>query len=69
MKTKKEVIKLSKPEMINIVIAQTGLSREKATIAFDTILHYVKNHPGDSLNKMIGYLFGLHDEEKETILN
>ena len=54
---------------IDFMMAQTGINREQATIAFNTILHYMKKHPSDPLNRLVGYLLGPPDDNGKSSLN
>jgi hypothetical protein len=55
--------------MVDLMMAQTGINREQAVIALDTIVHYMKKHPLDPFNKLVGYLFGNDKESGKGSLN
>jgi len=44
--------------MIDFLMAQVGLTREQATIAINTIVQHMQNHPGDPLHKIVTAMFG-----------
>ena len=56
------ITRTSLVDMVDFMMAQTGINREQASIALDTIVHYIKKHPGEPFNKLVTYLFG-HDKE------
>jgi hypothetical protein len=55
--------------MVDFMMAQTGINREQASIALDTIVHYIKKHPSEPLNKLVGYIFGQDKESGRSSLN
>jgi len=69
MKTKRQINRTSVFNMIDLMMTQTGISREQAMIAFDTILHYINRNSTEPFNKMIGYLFGINKEDGNQSLN
>ena len=69
MKRKMHITRTSIMDMVDFIMAQTGINREQATIAFDTIVHYIKKHPADPLHKLTGYLFGSEKENGNSSLN
>ena len=69
MKRKMQITKTSIMDMVDFMMAQTGINREQATIAFDTIVHYIKKHPADPLNKLTGFLFGSEKQSGNSSLN
>ena len=50
-------------DMIDFMMAQTGISRQQAAVAFDTIVHYLRQHPGEPLHRVVGFLFGQEKDE------
>ncbi len=68
-KRTKELTKTSILDMIDYMMAGAGITREQAMIAMDTIIHYVQLHPGEKLNRMIGYLFGHQKQDRSGSLN
>lgn len=44
--------------MIDYLMAGAGITREQALVAMETIVHYVKAHPGEKINRVIDQLFG-----------
>ena len=69
MKRKTQITRTSIISTIDFMMAQTGINREQATIAFNTILHYMKKHPAEPINKLIGYLFDTHNDSQDSFLN
>jgi hypothetical protein len=52
MKTKSHITKTSIITTIDFMMAQTGINREQATIAFHTIVHLFPKHPAEPFNKL-----------------
>ncbi|HUR11720.1 MAG TPA: hypothetical protein VM012_10150 [Flavitalea sp.] len=69
MKRTKEITKTSILDMVDFLMASTGITREQAVIALNTIVHYVQLHPGEKLNRMIGFLFGGSKRQNPESLN
>ena len=69
VKRKIETYRTSIVDMVDFMMAQTGISREQASIALDTIVHYIRKHPGEPLNKLVGYLFGQDKTNGNSSLN
>ena len=69
VKRKIHTYRASIVDMVDFMMAQTGISREQASIALDTIVHYIKKHPGEPLNKLVGYLFGQDKSNGNSSLN
>ena len=69
VKRKMNVTRTSIIGTIDFMMAQTGINREQATIAFNTILHYMKQHPSEPLHKLVGYLVGHPNENGNSSLN
>ena len=64
VKRKIHISRTSIADFVDIMMAQTGINREQAVIALDTIVHYMKKHPLDPFNKLVGFLFGSKEEGK-----
>ena len=56
-------------DMVDFMMAQTGINREQASIALDTIVHYIKKHPAEPLNKLVSFLFGQEKQNGNSSLN
>ncbi|HSB93288.1 MAG TPA: hypothetical protein VLC28_09235 [Flavitalea sp.] len=65
---KRKMAKISLLEMVDLVMAQVGINREQATIAFDAVVHYMRQHPTEPLHKAFDMLFG-RNEDKNRSLN
>jgi hypothetical protein len=63
VKRKIHISRTSIADVVDLMMAQTGINREQAVIALDTIVHYMKKHPLDPFNKLVGYLFGGEKED------
>ena len=69
VKRKIHTYRTSLVDVVDFMMAQTGLNRQQASIALDTIVHYIKKHPGEPLNKLVGYLFGQEKQNGNSSLN
>ena len=69
VKRKMQITRTSIVDMVDFMMAQTGINRQQATIAFDTIVHYIKQNPRDPINKVVSYLFGQDRENGTGSLN
>jgi hypothetical protein len=69
VKRKIHISRTSIADMVDLMMAQTGINREQAVIALDTIVHYMKKHPLDPLNKIVSYLFGNDRDSGKGSLN
>jgi hypothetical protein len=69
VKRKIHISRTSIADMVDLMMAQTGINREQAVIALDTIVHYMKKHPFDPFNKLVGYLFGNDRDPDKGSLN
>ena len=69
VKRVKQITKTSILDIVDYLMAGAGITRDQAAIAMDTIVHYVQTHPGEKLNKMIGFLFGGQKQEGTESLN
>ena len=56
-------------DMVDVMMAQTGINKEQACVALDTIVHYIRKHPGEPFNKLMSYLFGNDKESGKSSLN
>ena len=65
---KRKLAQTSLLEMVDLIMAQVGISRDQAAIAFDAVVHYMRQHPKEPLHKAFGILFG-RDGEKNRSLN
>jgi hypothetical protein len=69
VKRKLQITRTSLVDMVDFMMAQTGINRQQASIALDTIVHYIRKHPGEPFNKIVGYLFGSDKESGNGSLN
>ena len=67
VKRKIQLARTSIVDVIDFMMAQTGINREQATIAFDTIIHYIKKHPAEPFNRLVGYFFSENDSNKSSL--
>jgi hypothetical protein len=67
VKRAKEITKTSILDIIDYLMAGAGITREQALVAMETIVHYVQNHPGEKINRMIGLLFGAKTDGTEAM--
>jgi hypothetical protein len=64
---KRNLAKTSLLEMIDLIMAQAGINREQAVIAFDAVIHYMRKHPSEPLHKAFKVLFGMDAETNHTL--
>ncbi len=67
MKRAKEITKTSILDIIDYLMAGAGITREQALVAMETIVHYVQNHPGEKIHRVIGLLFGGKSDGREVM--
>jgi hypothetical protein len=63
----KRIAKTSLLEMIDLIMAQAGINREQAVIAFNAVIHYMRKHPSEPLHKAFNVLFGVDGERNHTL--
>lgn len=56
MRTKNQFTKTSIIRTIDFVMAQTGINREQAIIAFRTLIYFMKTNPAEPFYKLMAYL-------------
>lgn len=59
--------KTSLLEMVDLIMAQAGINREQAAVAFDAVVHYMRLHPAEPLHKVFKVLFGRPDESNSSL--
>lgn len=69
LKRKKQIAKGTILDMIDFIMVQAGITRQQATIAFDTIVLYIKQNPNEPLHKVVKALFGQDKDEPTRTLN
>ena len=67
MRKKQNIARTSAMQMIDFIMAQSGISRQQATIAFDAIVLYMRQHPTEPLHKIVGVLFGNEKDEENNM--
>jgi len=61
------MVKTSLLEMVDLIMAQAGINREQAAIAFDAVVHYMRLHPAEPLHKAFKVLFGRDGETNRSL--
>lgn len=56
-------------DMVDLLMAQTGISREQAVVAFNAVVLYMRQHPAEPLHKIFKMLFGQGRDESNHSLN
>jgi len=69
VKRKQQINKTSVADMIFLLMSNTGMTREQATITLDSILAYMRQHSSDPLAKLTKAVFGLNRDSKNASLN
>ena len=64
---KRKLAQASLLEMVDLIMAQAGINRQQASIAFDAVVHYMRQHPTEPLHKEFDMLFVRYGGKNQSL--
>ena len=54
-------------EVVDVMMAQAGITRQQASVALQAILYFVKTHPGEQLSRLTEIIFNTKDQGTKSL--
>ena len=67
MKKKAEISRITVSDIVYLIMSNTGMTQEQASITVQNILTYMKEHTADPLHKIVQYFFGDNQNKKARL--
>jgi hypothetical protein len=53
--------------MVDVMMAQAGITRQQASVALEAILYFVKTHPAEQLSRITEIIFNTKDDKTKSL--